>query len=129
MAGSWIGHPRNDVACDSALLANVSWPAGGYPTTRCQDLPTVAGQSEPPFAAIPAFGGSRELGDRAGRRPLPGTRFPGTRGRGMDLDWHPCRIQSTASRLMVLPTRSEEHTSELQSLRHLVCRLLLEKKK
>src|SRR5258705_734877 len=28
-----------------------------------------------------------------------------------------------------LRRRSEEHTSELQSLRHLVCRLLLEKKK
>src|SRR5262245_64545126 len=28
-----------------------------------------------------------------------------------------------------LRIRSEEHTSELQSLRHLVCRLLLEKKK
>src|SRR5947199_8012131 len=28
-----------------------------------------------------------------------------------------------------LRERSEEHTSELQSLRHLVCRLLLEKKK
>src|SRR5947199_6431451 len=27
-----------------------------------------------------------------------------------------------------LTSRSEEHTSELQSLRHLVCRLLLEKK-
>src|SRR5205809_5638991 len=27
-----------------------------------------------------------------------------------------------------LPTRSEEHTSELQSRLHLVCRLLLEKK-
>src|ERR1035441_8060668 len=27
----------------------------------------------------------------------------------------------------VTPLRSEEHTSELQSLRHLVCRLLLEK--
>src|SRR5262245_64293607 len=27
-----------------------------------------------------------------------------------------------------LAARSEEHTSELQSLRHLVCRLLLEKK-
>src|SRR5436853_7221144 len=27
------------------------------------------------------------------------------------------------------PLRSEEYTSELQSLRHLVCRLLLEKKK
>src|ERR1035438_10848254 len=28
-----------------------------------------------------------------------------------------------------IESRSEEHTSELQSLRHLVCRLLLEKKK
>src|SRR5690554_7287765 len=28
-----------------------------------------------------------------------------------------------------LPSRSEEHTSELQSRPHLVCRLLLEKKK
>src|SRR5258705_4636770 len=31
--------------------------------------------------------------------------------------------------LDILIYRSEEHTSELQSLRHLVCRLLLEKKK
>src|SRR2546422_1129192 len=29
----------------------------------------------------------------------------------------------------LVPTRSEEHTSELQSRLHLVCRLLLEKKK
>src|SRR5258705_6198073 len=29
----------------------------------------------------------------------------------------------------IFKARSEEHTSELQSLRHLVCRLLLEKKK
>src|SRR5438045_7040521 len=31
--------------------------------------------------------------------------------------------------LLGVEQRSEEHTSELQSLRHLVCRLLLEKKK
>src|SRR5947199_6688594 len=31
--------------------------------------------------------------------------------------------------LSIPARRSEEHTSELQSLRHLVCRLLLEKKK
>src|SRR5437899_4421299 len=31
--------------------------------------------------------------------------------------------------LVEVQERSEEHTSELQSLRHLVCRLLLEKKK
>src|SRR5438045_5599664 len=34
-----------------------------------------------------------------------------------------------AEETQVSPARSEEHTSELQSLRHLVCRLLLEKKK
>src|SRR5256884_6616151 len=33
------------------------------------------------------------------------------------------------NRLRDLETRSEEHTSELQSRLHLVCRLLLEKKK
>src|SRR2546429_6805370 len=32
-------------------------------------------------------------------------------------------------RLPAMETRSEEHTSELQSRLHLVCRLLLEKKK
>src|ERR1039458_10516236 len=36
----------------------------------------------------------------------------------------PARTPSSAAK-----SRSEEHTSELQSLRHLVCRLLLEKKK
>src|SRR5437899_5052130 len=36
-----------------------------------------------------------------------------------------CRTPTSRSR----STRSEEHTSELQSLRQLVCRLLLEKKK
>src|ERR1035438_10905979 len=35
----------------------------------------------------------------------------------------------TCCRAMKKQSRSEEHTSELQSLRHLVCRLLLEKKK
>src|SRR5690554_7566030 len=35
-------------------------------------------------------------------------------------------IPQTAS---IVPIRSEEHTSELQSRPHLVCRLLLEKKK
>src|SRR5262249_61136420 len=35
----------------------------------------------------------------------------------------------TASRGKQLVVRSEEHTSELQSLTNLVCRLLLEKKK
>src|SRR5258708_10402355 len=40
----------------------------------------------------------------------------------------PNRSVSTP-RWCLFPTRSEEHTSELQSPDHLVCRLLLEKKK
>src|SRR5689334_24336271 len=41
-----------------------------------------------------------------------------------------CRDSRAAgSRSSASPTRSEEHTSELQSQFHLVCRLLLEKKK
>src|SRR2546425_8677308 len=37
--------------------------------------------------------------------------------------------KSTGTRIFCLSGRSEEHTSELQSLAYLVCRLLLEKKK
>src|SRR5262245_44120925 len=49
--------------------------------------------------------------------------------------WGPTTFSGTAASgsVIVAPIqntlRSEEHTSELQSLRHLVCRLLLEKKK
>src|SRR3989441_7737815 len=41
------------------------------------------------------------------------------------------RALMTRPKLLLLdePSRSEEHTSELQSLAYLVCRLLLEKKK
>src|SRR5258705_7111079 len=39
------------------------------------------------------------------------------------------QIQWTGYGAISVDLRSEEHTSELQSLRHLVCRLLLEKKK
>src|SRR3712207_8156004 len=37
--------------------------------------------------------------------------------------------QALATGQLFLPSRSEEHTSELQSRQYLVCRLLLEKKK
>src|SRR5947199_5605067 len=39
------------------------------------------------------------------------------------------RIATSGLESSEFQDRSEEHTSELQSLRHLVCRLLLEKKK
>src|ERR1041384_8844065 len=40
-----------------------------------------------------------------------------------------CCTRRTPREHESIPTRSEEHTSELQSLAYLVCRLLLEKKK
>src|SRR5437899_4759969 len=49
-----------------------------------------------------------------------------TRGGGWLADWG---AGSRRGSFTVSTGRSEEHTSELQSLRHLVCRLLLEKKK
>src|SRR2546429_6441659 len=65
---------------------------------------------------------SRESPERRNlcRRPLPSRRRSATNSRfGL------CRN----SYQLVRRIRSEEHTSELQSRLHLVCRLLLEKKK
>src|SRR5437899_6729018 len=50
--------------------------------------------------------------------------FPGWR-----LQFHSRAARAGSGHQAWLVQRSEEHTSELQSLRHLVCRLLLEKKK
>src|SRR3712207_9121776 len=74
------------------------------------------------------------------RRPPRSTLFPYTtlfrstrcrrRRRGGVADWrprgNPVAMTSPADRRV---SRSEEHTSELQSRQYLVCRLLLEKKK
>src|SRR2546430_11147973 len=54
---------------------------------------------------------------RAGQPPMPST----------VLQW--ARISLARISSAPAPTRSEEHTSELQSQSNLVCRLLLEKKK
>src|SRR5258705_8478349 len=64
------------------------------------------------------------------RRPPRSTLFPYTTLFRSRADRHRAGDQrlAAAARPAVRP-RSEEHTSELQSLRHLVCRLLLEKKK
>src|SRR2546429_3589157 len=64
------------------------------------------------------------------RRPPRSTLFPYTtlfRSTTCCASMTPWRSSSSARRRCI--TRSEEHTSELQSRLHLVCRLLLEKKK
>src|SRR5947208_11284759 len=49
--------------------------------------------------------------------------------RGSHPNANACRRLATRAPPVRAPARSEEHTSELQSPDHLVCRLLLEKKK
>src|SRR5258705_2912905 len=69
------------------------------------------------------------------RRPPRSTLFPYTTlFRSGRRDPGPGHARLAAGARVRVPERrgdrrSEEHTSELQSLRHLVCRLLLEKKK
>src|SRR5436309_11230608 len=69
------------------------------------------------------------------RRPPRSTLFPYTtlfRSRRRRAASRPRESASAAGRPcseMSRPSRSEEHTSELQSRENLVCRLLLEKKK
>src|SRR5258708_21768638 len=71
------------------------------------------------------------------RRPPRSTLFPYTtlfrsrRRRSRSPVRSTCRCWSTRppASSSIGPVRSEEHTSELQSPDHLVCRLLLEKKK
>src|SRR5258708_20575441 len=61
-----------------------------------------------------------------GPQRRPSAARPGRRGAVAGARGHPEHVSLPHRRR---PDRSEEHTSELQSPDHLVCRLLLEKKK
>src|SRR5690606_41982587 len=64
------------------------------------------------------------------RSATPGTTYPAETGDGTPPGpRNPARRLRMHRLFIALFTRSEEHTSELQSRENLVCRLLLEKKK
>src|SRR3954449_3824472 len=65
------------------------------------------------------------------RRPPRSTLFPYTtlfRSKSTRLNSSPLSSRMPSSGVQTCALRSEEHTSELQSHSHIVCRLLLEKK-
>src|SRR5262249_59859082 len=80
--------------------------------------------------ALPIYGLNGKLLAAAGFKNQPGfvtaewglAELPVT-------EWHGLVFVDESGRAGPLAARSEEHTSELQSLTNLVCRLLLEKKK
>src|SRR2546425_7787275 len=86
----------------------------------------------PPLSRSPQVLGGREPQSRAGGASRDLGMLP-----PLEPESHSYRSDSTGStaaarragRMPARSPRSEEHTSELQSLAYLVCRLLLEKKK
>src|SRR5262245_63851216 len=102
----------------------------------------ASGPAAPVPPGAPGLAGARVVVVGAARSGLALTRFLLGAGAnvtltdnrpGADLGPEPEVLAASGARLQLgghqEETRSEEHTSELQSLRHLVCRLLLEKKK
>src|SRR5688572_31727363 len=84
--------------------------------------------------------GARLLGDKSNARPTSAGAHMFFLMPKAVLPAEPCTISMAAKRILpraacaearagTMASRSEEHTSELQSQSNLVCRLLLEKKK
>src|SRR2546425_6462426 len=69
-----------------------------------------------------------DVGLRLRERPFDRSRYAITANHSLRFDIQ-SRIGAPPSGKINQAARSEEHTSELQSLAYLVCRLLLEKKK
>src|SRR5207249_11347874 len=92
-----------------------------FPTRRSSDLPTAAEYAPHESTRAPHVTPREPLRPQSAEAPAAAD-GPSTVVRGG-------RLPATPSWARVGRTRSEEHTSELQSRFDLVCRLLLEKKK
>src|SRR5205814_9039946 len=90
-----------------------------FPTRRSSDLAVPRRASRLSRDPVPRASPPPRSGARQDREPRGRLRAGVRQG---------CALSPGRMSAMKI-TRSEEHTSELQSLRHLVCRLLLEKKK
>src|SRR5439155_12258143 len=91
-----------------------------FPTRRSSDLRRSRNNGSPPFRSSPRCCGCSWKSRDSVRVPPSGA--CSAAARPFPLSWPSDCLRASTS-------RSEEHTSELQSRGHLVCRLLLEKKK
>src|SRR5690349_18965547 len=109
-------HParRNQLdATSSTHPARPAQPRPGTTSSACAERPTGPRSSYTVEAATPTAPGPSEVSATRQTHSPAGGRST-------------CTVSSVLRKAQV---RSEEHTSELQSRRDLVCRLLLEKKK
>src|SRR5205823_9318765 len=102
--------PRNQLPIASSAATD---DHHSFPTRRSSDLRPA--RAPPPGAPCTR--------DRPGAARSPRAAGSARRSRRSHVE------ASASPRARATRTRSEEHTSELQSLAYLVCRLLLEKKK
>src|SRR5205814_9096025 len=100
-----------------------------FTTAASTQLYTLSLHDALPISARePGFSGKRNRSSNGARRSdLPGVDRLFIAGRRRSARAFP-RARRGPHAVREEMRRSEEHTSELQSLRHLVCRLLLEKK-
>src|SRR5205814_8416193 len=99
----------------SLFFFNAPHPSEIYTLSLHDALPICRNRTSAGMTAAAAAGASR--------------RTPSDRCRSLRRCSERTRCCRRRARRSTSRSRSEEHTSELQSLRHLVCRLLLEKKK
>src|SRR2546422_4046565 len=112
-------------------LRRALWPEGSEAEHREDIDRFFAGDAREPLAVLLAEDGAgcpvglAELSIRAYAEGCGSNRVAYLEG------WFvvPKARRSGVGRALIVAARSEEHTSELQSRLHLVCRLLLEKKK
>src|SRR5262245_11786150 len=109
------GQPHKEDFASGSVAAAI----GGVTTVMC--MPNTV----PPVDSVTAFAHAREAGERRSfvDFALQAAVHPGNH-ETMPALWE-AGVVSFETMLADGPPRSEEHTSELQSLRHLVCRLLL----
>src|SRR2546425_8466868 len=108
--------PRNANRWSAEKPANAQL----IPICRARTAPRAA-----PLETPRMYGSARGFRSRAWSATPTAAKLAPTRKANRTLG---SRTSSTIT-LRLTPERSEEHTSELQSLAYLVCRLLLEKKK
>src|SRR3989441_4521805 len=124
------GHPEVNRAAEAAIAAGV---VGPLPPVAEEELAEALGEQIPWLEQVRFLKTGAEAVAAAVRLARVATGRDEVLGCGYHgwLDWCQGATEGVpaAVRNLFAELRSEEHTSELQSLAYLVCRLLLEKKK
>src|SRR5690625_5792158 len=103
---------------------------GDAPGDAADDATALDHKHDDPSSGEAEFEVGGQISDEVGvQAQLGNTEKQGTQGQTADGGVAHHRHPPSGPVYLVFQYRSEEHTSELQSRGHLVCRLLLEKKK